>query len=218
MKQNKTKIYFNIIISIFFISLLVNVYMSVKENSYKKRIYSKSYSSIQEIWNKNVDANKILEVAVKDGKLKRGELIRLKQTYDVILEKNLSLIDDYTFYSNQEIFNIGSEDNTKNTMLSDSYMKIKPYLSKLIEDNIYSSNEYIYINGRDSICFNKLYDLSKDTNSYYEKLVKNNSEDGTFDGLKSKLSKDKFLNQVYNGLNEINSNYKNVDFSVQDKK
>lgn len=218
MKQNKTRTYFNIIISIFLISLLVNVYMSVKENSYRKRIYSKSYSSIQEIWNKNVDINKTLEVAVKDGKLKKGELIKLKQTYDVILEKSLSLIDDYTFYSNQEVFNIGSEYNTKNNMLSDNYMKLKPYLSKLIEDNMYSSNEYIYINGKDSVCFNKLYDLSKDTNSYYEKLVKNNSEDGTFDGLKNKLSKDKFLNEFYKELNEINLKYKNVDFSVQDKK
>lgn len=189
--------------------------MSILAGNYKKRIYSKSYNAIHTISNVNIEGNKIIEVAIKDNRIKKSELIKLKQCYDNILEKSLSLIDDDMFNSGDKK-NINSDKKNGKVGLSDTYIKAKPYLTKLLEQNMCNTSEYIEIKGKDEIRFNNLYSLSKDINEYYENLVKTKSTDGTFDGIKSKIEKGKLWKDVLYDMNKIHIKYSDMDFSLEE--
>lgn len=214
MNNGKNKIYFYIIVGTLFISLLVNVYMGILGGNYKKRMYSKSYNAIHTISNVNIEENKIIEVAIKDNRIKKSELIKLKQGYDSILEKSLSLIDDDMFNSGDEK-SVNSYMKNSKVILSDTYIKVKPYLTKLLEQNMCNTSEYIEIKGKDKIYFNSLYSLSRDINEYYENLVKTKSTDGAFDGIKIKIEKGKLWQDVLYDMNKIHIKYSDIEFSLE---
>lgn len=215
MKKGKTEVYFYFIIGVLLVSFLVNVYMGVLEGSYKKRVFTKSYISIHDISSKNVNVNKTLQVATRENKIKKTELIKLKQLYDGIYDKSLSLVDDSMFYNDENIVGTKSQDATQLVNILAIYEKVRPYLTKLLEENMCNTDEYIYINGKNASYFNVLYEVSNETNEYFEKLVKDQTKNGTFDELRTKLQNKSLLETVLKDISKINSKQNAVDFSLE---
>lgn len=218
MKNGKTEIYFYFIVSVLFISFSVNVYMSLLEGRYKKRVFTKSYISIYDISCKNINVNKSLQAVIGENKIKKTDLIKLKQLYDGIYDKSLSLIDDFMFYNDNNILEMKSEDSTEVLNVLAVYEKIRPYLTKLLQENMCNTDEYIYINDKNSVYFNILYQLSNETNEYFEKLVKEQTKSGTFDELKMRLQNKELLEKVLKDISNINSKQNGVDFSLEEIK
>lgn len=218
MKNGKTEMYFYFIVSVLFISFVVNVYIGLLEGRYKKRVFTKSYISIHDISCKNINVNKSLQAVIRENKIKKTDLIKLKQLYDGIYDKNLSLIDDFMFYNDNNILEIKSQDSTEVLSVLAVYEKIRPYLTKLLQENMCNTDEYIYINDKNSVYFNILYQLSNETNEYFEKLVKEQTKSGTFDELKTRLQNKGLLEKVLKDISNINSKQNGVDFSLEEIK
>lgn len=218
MKKGKTEVYFYFIVGVLLVSFAVNVYMGILEGSYKKRVFNKSYISIHDISSKNINVNKSLQVVTRENKIKKTELIKLKQLYDGIYDKSLCLVDDFMFYNDENISGTENQDSTQLLNVLAIYEKIRPYLTELLEENMCNTEEYIYINDMNNVYFKVLYQISNETNEYFEKLVKEQTKSGTFDELKIRLQNKVLLEKVLKDISKINSKQNGVDFSLKEIK
>lgn len=207
------KKYRSLLLIVLIISFGMNIYLSYKRNKDEYRIGEKSYKNAELINTRNSKNLEILKNAIDSGSIPNSKLLNLYSNYKTIDEALIELINDYSFYRQNIIFNFNKKDvNGLKVLENDICARISTYLENILLNIMNTKKDKLVLEGKSLEDFKVLYDLALNTNKSYLDFTNNYLKDLQGEEKLKKFIDKKYYINVIDNLNTINSEYNDYDF------
>ncbi|ATD54420.1 hypothetical protein [Clostridium chauvoei] len=201
------------IVGVLLISLIVNVYMSVVNSSYRYEAKKQSYNNIEQIRHRNESISLILDQGIKSGSISNEELLKLYKNYSSISKSMTDLWSEYGDYSNQSIISLSKkkiEDTKPNEICERIENLIFGYLTLEME----TLNNKLVLKDKILEDFKVMQDMSKDLEKFYKEFNDTVIQTDDENKKKDKFIKKDYWIDVLKGINTTIEPYINYDFTI----
>lgn len=201
------------IVGVLLISLIVNVYMSVVNSSYRYEAKKQSYNNIEQIRHRNESISLILDQGIKSGSISNEELLKLYKNYSSISKSMTDLWSEYGDYSNQSIISLSKkkiEDTKPNEICERIENLIFGYLTLEME----TLNNKLILKDKILEDFKVMQDMSKDLEKFYKEFNDTVIQTDDENKKKDKFIKKDYWIDVLKGINTTIEPYINYDFTI----
>ncbi|MBX7294885.1 hypothetical protein K4H75_02150 [Clostridium chauvoei] len=201
------------IVGVLLISLIVNVYMSVVNSSYRYEAKKQSYNNIEQIRHRNESISLILDQGIKSGSISNEELLKLYKNYSSISKYMTDLWSEYGDYSNQSIISLSKkkiEDTKPNEICERIENLIFGYLTLEME----TLNNKLVLKDKILEDFKVMQDMSKDLEKFYKEFNDTVIQTDDENKKKDKFIKKDYWIDVLKGINTTIEPYINYDFTI----
>ena len=216
-KVRNPRDYMLFIVIILFVSLVVNVLLSVNNYKMDQSLGKESYRNIESVRSTNQDNIEILKKSIDIGSIDNAELLKLYKNFSKVSDLNVDLCRDYIMYENES----GSFKNKKSVnknvdIISNINTKIEEYLLNLLNREMQTQRYKLELNGQILDNFKTMEQISNDVEKYYSDFYEDNGLNNLSNEEKSKKSiKNKYWIDILEGINDINYKYTDETFVVE---
>lgn len=216
-KVRNPRDYMLFIVIILFVSLVVNVLLSVNNYKMDQSLGKESYRNIESVRSTNQDNIEILKKSIDIGSIDNAELLKLYKNFSKVSDLNVDLCRDYIMYENER----GSFKNKKYVnknvdIISNINTKIEEYLLNLLNREMQTQRYKLELNGQILDNFKTMEQISNDVEKYYSDFYEDNGLNNLSNEEKSKKSiKNKYWIDILEGINDINYKYTDETFVVE---
>lgn len=215
-KPHKSKKLNIIIIGVLFISLIMNMILSINNNKYKFRVGKESYNSTMNVMLLNDKNNEILKNAIAQGSINNMDLLSLYKNYANISDDMTKLWVEYSYYKEDKSFLKSVKSiNSENIVLNEVHGRIEEYLNAMLEKEMVTQLFKVNLNGEYSEKFQAMKDLSDRIKKYYDKFNQDNLNGLEYDDKTEKIIKEYYWVDMLEGINYINLEFINTNFIMQ---
>lgn len=207
---------FIIILTILFISFILNCYQVIVNKRYKRIIESTCYGNVEEIRMKNESVLSILESSIKAASITNDELLTLYKNYSAIANAETELLEYYLEYKDNPSIKTSKNDvSITNENVNEMYWEIEEVIYSYIKGDLIEKSEAMKISGKVLDDFNVLKEMSEKLNQYYISFY-----DDNFAKLDEEKRADEIISNAYwldilNQLQNITMKYLDYEFSTE---
>lgn len=161
---------FNFIIIVLFISLLMNIYLSIMNSRYKYKIGKESYNNLVELKVRNENVLNIIKQCLESESINNQELFALYENYSYMTDSYNELWIRYNDYGKEELLKLPFSKSKENFLESNSvYSRIEDllyqYMNKESDDNL----DVMNLNEQTLLNFIIMESLAIEVDDYYNK-------------------------------------------------
>lgn len=216
MKRKKSPAeYMLFVVTILFISFMVNVFISLDNEKYKYKVSTASYKNIEEIRSRNEKNIVTLEGAINSSILTNQELLALYKNYTSISSSMISLWDEYSFYTDNEWSLTKKKIDTTKALSNEISGRIEEYLGILLDEEMKTQTPVIQLKGETLDKFKTMQSLAIDIESYYEDFYKENIKDKVDEEKEKIIIKNAYWIDILEGLNNLSEKYADYNFTIK---
>jgi len=214
-KFNKNNSFY-FVLSVLFISLIMNIYLSVMNGRYKHAIGKVNYNNLVEVKNRNENTLNVINQCLKSKTINSQELINLYENYSAITDAYNELWLSYNDYGKDELVRISflkqKESNVEPNLV---YSRIENLIFEYMNNKLDNDLEYIELSGHTLENFTNMRDLSLEINNYFI-----NQNDIYFSGLTEEEKELKIIKKLYwiyylEDITKIMNSYVNEEFTIE---
>lgn len=216
-KVRNPRDYMLFIVMILFVSLVVNVLLSVNNYKMDQSLGKESYRNIESVRSTNQDNIEILKKSIDVGSIDNAELLKLYKNFSKVSDLNIDLCRDYIMYENER----GSFKNKKYVnknvdIISNINTKIEEYLLNLLNREMQTQRYKLELSDQILDNFKTMEQISNDVEKYYSDFYEDNGLNNLSNEEKSKKSiKNKYWIDILEGINDINYKYTDETFVLE---
>lgn len=204
------------IFCILFISLIINVFLSI--NSYKNKyaVGDEAYNSTINIKLLNEKNNEIISDSIQKGSISSVDLLKLDKNYSNISDSITKLLAEYSYYSQNRSFlskkrNIAVQDIAKSEVNS----RIEEYLNVLLQKEMVAQTSTIKLDGEYLEKFQIMKSLSDEIKDYYVNFDSEKLEGLEFEDKKNKIIKEYYWVDNLEAISKINTEFIDSNFVIK---
>lgn len=217
-KKIKTKDYTPILIIFFFISIIINIYSYLNINKYKYQLGKESQINIEDIRQRNESNMNIINVSIGQGCIKNEDLLKLYKNYDIITSEIIELWGQYASYKDNTFSMFSKKIDTKKVLENDVYVRIKDYLSIILNQTMKSKDLGLTLSPEYIENFKTMSELTEKVNDYFDEFNSEKLSNVTGEQREKEIIKNHYWIDMLEGIYNINNDYTNIEFNVDDSK
>ena len=205
---------FIIISMILFISFVLNCYQVMVNKRYKRIIESTCYGNVEEIRIKNESVLSILDRCIKTGYISNEELLKLYKNYSAIAKAETELLEYYLEYKNNPNIKTSNENvSIENGNINGMYWQIEEIIYNYIKSDLSKKTENMKISDEKLEEVIVLKEMAEKLNEYYINFYDENSLNLNEDSRADKIIKHAYWLDILKGIQNINEEYIDYEFS-----
>ena len=205
-----------IIIGILFISLVMNMLLSINNYKYKYMAGKDAYNNTLRVRLLNDKNNEILKNAIAQGSISNIDFLNLDKNYSNISDEMKNLWVEFGYYNqDKSFFQSVKKINSENIVNNEIHGMIEEYLNSILEKEMAIQSVKVTIDGEYLEKFQVMKDLSDSIKNYYTKFDEENLSGLEYDDKTNKIIKEHYWIDNLEGLNEINLQFINTDFILK---
>lgn len=211
---------FLILVCILLISFSFNIYFSLDNRKYEKKIGEKSNNEICLIRDKNESNLIMLEMVTEKGTISKQDITKLYSNYNEISKSLYILLGEYNEYKDEGLFFTKKTVQATDVMLDDIYVKINSFILYIMENSEIQTIEdrkVFILNDIDKNNLHLMYDLAQEIKQYFDLLIEEYPIDEKDNKFKKAIIKDKLWIDVLDDLKNINGNYTDFTLPAENK-
>lgn len=202
------------ILTILFISFLLNCYQVIVNKRYKRIIELTCYGNIEEIRTKNESVLNILDKCIKARNISNEELLKLYKNYSAIANAEIDLLEYYLEYrDNPNIKTSNKNVSIENKNINGVYWQIEEVIYSYIKSNLSEKTESMKINDDKLEEVSVLKEMAEKLNEYYISFYNENCSNLDEDSRADKIIKHAYWINILKEIQNINEEYIDYEFS-----
>lgn len=214
LDKNKSMI---IIVSILFVSLLLNIYTSVMNSKYKIKAGKESYRYIEEIKHRNESALVILKQCIESKSISNEELLSLYKNYNTILDATVQLSDDYSIHDKESLIKVSKTENRYKVRENEVFSRIESLVFEYLNLEMKNSSSKLVLSGDTLEDFIKMKEVSIDVQDFLTEFNEKNLSDLETEKREKKIIRKNYWMDMYVGINEVIEKYIDYPFIIEKK-
>ncbi|GAB6168102.1 hypothetical protein JCM1393_05620 [Clostridium carnis] len=203
-----------LIVGVLFISLCINVYISVMNSNYVILAGRGAYSNVEDIRNRNQGALTILDQSIEAGSITNEELLTLYKNYNSISDSFIDLWSKYRTYGQGSIISVTKKLDKAEENPNEVYMRIESLMFEYLKLEMKNHNEKIILDGKILNDFNTMRSMAVDVDKFYTKFIEDNLKDISEEEKQEKIIRKEYWIDILKGINQSIEPYINYEFSI----
>lgn len=195
------------------VSLMVNVFLSLSNSTYKIEIGQEAYKNIEEVRTRNESILILLDACLASESITKEEIITLYKNYNLINIAELNLWERY----------LKDYDNTLHYKKNNELCSSKNEVFSGIEELVYTTLLNYMSDNCDKIELNEdlsndmyvMREIAKELNNYFADFTEKNLNGLEGEARAEKIIKKKYWADMLRGIEEINYRYKDYIFKKE---
>lgn len=204
-----------LMVTVLFVSLILNVYSAVMNNKYKDIFGKEAYKRVEEIRHRNESVLTILDNSLKANSISHEELLVLYKSYNSISDALVDLISDYGVEKQSEFISSNSRQLSNQSNNNDVYFRIENLVFEYLNMEMKNGNQKLVLDKEILGNFEVMNSLAKDINVFYSEFNNNYLKDLDSEKKEDKVIKNDYWIDMMEGINAIVQRYVNYGFIIE---
>lgn len=213
MKKKPRNIDYVMILSVLLIlSIIMNIYMSVKNVNYRYKLGKQSYIEAENIRQRNESNMDILSKCIDEGSIANSDLLKLYKNYDVISTDIIGLWQQYGAYTENGLPAFLKVIKSDKVIENNIHVKIKDYISSTLTREMENNNSKLILIDDELDRFVSMYEMSEGIYNYFNDFNTNILLGASGEDKEKKVIKNHYWIDMLEGIYNINGEYADVQW------
>lgn len=212
-KINKNNSIF-FITAVLFVSLCINVYMSVTKLRYEVLVGKERYKSVEEIRHRNESILNTLNQCIKSASVSDEELLKLYKGYLSMSNEFTSLWSNYKRYKSGKAVSINKKVTKVDEIPSEVYLRIENLLFEYLNIQMSNGEKGIVLKEKMLDNFISMKELSDEINNFYNEFNLKKFKNITEKDKEITSIKKYYWVEILKNINIIMNSYLNYEFTT----
>lgn len=212
LDKNKSMV---IIVSILFVSLLLNIYTSVMNSKYKIKAGKESYRYIEEIKHRNESSLVILEQCIESESILNEELLSLYKNYNSILDSTVQLSAACSTEDKESLIKLRKEESRSQMRENEVFSRIESLVFEYLNLEMQNASSKLVLSGDTLEDFIKMKEVSIDVQGFFTEFNEKNLANLEAEKRENKIIKKNYWIDMYVGVNEATEKYIDYPFIIE---
>ena len=204
-----------VLITLFSISIVLNIYLLSKVNRYNYSVGRESYNYIEEIRQRNEGVMEILNKGIENGSIRNEEMLKLYKNYDVISGNIIKLWQKYVEYTDRSVWIFTKRVECNNIIENDIHGKVKEYMLSTLNKEMKNEEVKLILEGKDLECFKEMEHMSIRIYDYFNEFNENIFKGDSINNREEIILERHYWIDMLNEIHEISSDYIDVEWNIE---